>query len=128
MPKKVPLTTLGKYLRNVRTNENMTIKEMSEYLGKGYSPQMLYKIETGERNPPQDFIWKYETYVRHHLHLTTYDEEAKNDLKEAWLLAVDKVEVQGYDKKRIAYALKDATDDQLKRIQAILDENTFEYC
>lgn len=122
MPKQVKLSPLGEYLRTVRMKENMSAEEMAKMLGM--SLPMLYKVETGARPAPQDFVRKYEMYVKYHLHLTNYDDDAKHDLVWAWLSSVEKVEVTGVDEKPIAYALLSATADQLKRIKTILTENT----
>lgn len=117
MPKQVQLSPLGEYLRTIRMKENMSADDMAKHIGM--TVPMLYKVETGARNAPQDFVEKCKL-LKHFLHFTTLDEQ---ELEDAWLSCVDKVEVKGVN-KRIAYALKSATDDQLKRIEAILAENT----
>lgn len=117
MPKQVQLSPLGEYLRTIRLKENMSAEEMAKHIGM--TVPMLYKVETGARNAPQDFIEKCRL-LKHFLHFTSLDEQ---ELEDAWLSCVEKVEVRGAN-KRIAYALKSATDDQLERIEAILAENT----
>lgn len=48
--------SLGEYLRSVREQSNMTLKEVSNSIGIDIS--LLAKIERSERKPTKDFIRK----------------------------------------------------------------------
>lgn len=57
MPKKVELTELGKFFRKFRAVNDFDTEKLARALE--VSPTMLYKIETGRRNPTQDVYYNF---------------------------------------------------------------------
>jgi HTH-type transcriptional regulator, competence development regulator len=112
MPKQVKLTALGKYLRKLRIDNNMSAKNMAKVLGM--STQMLYKIETGERAVPNNFLYNFVWYV-----YSDVKECYKDEFMDAYFATVNDVNVT-VNNTDIAFNLYFADDEQIKEIRRIL--------
>ena len=116
MPKQVKLTALGKYLRKLRIDNNMPAKNMAKALGM--STQMLYKIETGERAVPNNFLYNFVWYV-----YPSVKECYKDEFMDAYFATVNDVNVT-VNNTDIAFNLYFASDEQIKEIRRILLQST----
>lgn len=55
-----PITPLGKYLRKLRIDLDVSLKEMTESIGASY--QFASMVENGSKNPPEAYLLKLVSY------------------------------------------------------------------
>ena len=121
MPKKVELTDLGKFLRKFRAVNDFDTEKLARALE--VSPTMLYKIETGQRNPTQDVYYNFcNLFVNNPNFEFDFD-----DFSDAFASAIKRVVVPVNNlNAQLALKFADKLDkldfEQQRKIAELLDE------